>query len=57
MGESCEKPLHYFDNNVVGSLRLFELMHEYSVKNIIFSSSATVYNFDNEIPYVETQKI
>ena len=57
VGESCEKPLHYFDNNVVGSLRLFELMHEYSVKNIIFSSSATVYNFDNEIPYVETQKI
>lgn len=57
VGESCEKPLHYFDNNVVGSLRLFELMQEYSVKNIIFSSSATVYNFDNEIPYIETQNI
>lgn len=57
VGESCEKSLHYFDNNVVGSLRLFELMQEYSVKNIIFSSSATVYNFDNEIPYVETQNI
>ncbi|MDD2907168.1 MAG: UDP-glucose 4-epimerase GalE [Candidatus Gracilibacteria bacterium] len=57
VGESCEKPLHYFDNNVVGSLRLFELMEKYSVKNIIFSSSATVYNYDNEIPYVETQNI
>ncbi|NVP18031.1 UDP-glucose 4-epimerase GalE [Candidatus Gracilibacteria bacterium] len=44
VGESCEKPLHYFDNNIVGSLRLFELMQEYSVKNIIFSSSATVYD-------------
>lgn len=51
VGESCEKPLHYFDNNVVGSLRLFELMQEYSVKNIIFSSSATVYDwviYENE---------
>lgn len=57
VGESCENPLHYFDNNVVGSLRLFELMQEYNVKNIIFSSSATVYNFDNEIPYIETQNI
>ena len=46
VGESCEKPLHYFDNNVVGSLRLFELMQEYSVKNIIFSSSATVYDWE-----------
>ena len=46
VGESCEKPLHYFDNNVVGSLRLFELMQEYNVKNIIFSSSATVYDWD-----------
>lgn len=45
VGESCEKPLHYFDNNIVGSLRLFELMQEYSVKNIIFSSSATVYDW------------
>lgn len=45
--ESCEKPLHYFDNNVVGSLRLFECMEKYSVKNIIFSSSATVYDSSN----------
>jgi len=45
VGESCEKPLHYFDNNVVGSLRLFELMQSYNVKNIIFSSSATVYDW------------
>jgi len=42
--ESCEKPLDYFDNNIVGSLKLFECMDKYNVKNIIFSSSATVYD-------------
>ncbi len=42
--ESCEKPFEYFDNNIVWSLKLFELMEEFWVKNIIFSSSATVYN-------------
>ncbi|MFA5916799.1 MAG: UDP-glucose 4-epimerase GalE [Candidatus Gracilibacteria bacterium] len=57
VGESCEKPLKYYDNNVVGSIRLFECMQKYNVKNIIFSSSATVYDFDNEIPYVETQNV
>jgi len=41
--ESCEKSLEYFDNNIVWSLKLFECMEKYSVKNIIFSSSATVY--------------
>ncbi|MDD3793700.1 MAG: UDP-glucose 4-epimerase GalE [Candidatus Gracilibacteria bacterium] len=50
VGESCEKPLHYFDNNLVGSLRLFELMQSYNVKNIIFSSSATVYDSNRSIP-------
>jgi len=44
VGESCEKPLDYFDNNIVGSIKLFELMQEFGVKNIIFSSSATVYD-------------
>ena len=42
--ESTQKPLEYFDNNIVGSLRLFELMEKFSVKKIIFSSSATVYD-------------
>jgi len=42
--ESCQKPLEYYDNNIVWSLRLFECMQELWVKNIIFSSSATVYN-------------
>lgn len=50
VGESCDKALEYFDNNIVGSLRLFECMEEFNVRNIIFSSSATVYspeNFEN----------
>ncbi len=55
--ESCEKPLKYFDNNVNGSICLFELMEKYSVKNIIFSSSATVYNSDNSIPFTESQEV
>ena len=42
--ESCEKPLQYFDNNIVWSIRLFEVMEKFWVKYIIFSSSATVYD-------------
>ena len=44
VGESCEKPLEYFDNNIVWSLRLFECMEKYDVQKLIFSSSATVYD-------------
>lgn len=53
--ESCNNPLKYFDNNVVWSIKLFECMEKFNVKNIIFSSTATVYNIDNKIPYCETQ--
>ncbi len=42
--ESCEKATEYFDNNIVWSLRLFECMEKHAVKNIVFSSSATVYD-------------
>lgn len=44
VGESVEKPLEYYDNNVVGTLRLLEVMKEYNCKKMVFSSSATVYN-------------
>ncbi len=47
--ESWEKALEYYDNNVIWSLRLFELLEKYNVKNIIFSSSATVYEASNFI--------
>lgn len=53
--ESCQKPLEYFDNNVTGSLVLFELMQEFGVKNIIFSSSATVYKTKEVVSWFTEQ--
>ena len=52
VGESTKKPLLYFENNISGSVTLFEVMGEYSCKKIVFSSSATVYG-NNTIPYRE----
>lgn len=52
VGESCKIPLEYFDNNVSGTVTLCKVMSEFGVKNIVFSSSATVYG-NNDIPYVE----
>lgn len=43
VGESCEQPLNYYHNNVYGTLVLIEAMHEANVKQLVFSSSATVY--------------
>ncbi len=54
VGESVEKPLSYYDNNVKGTLSLLKVMGEQNVKHIIFSSSATVYGVDNEMPLKET---
>ena len=53
VGESTEKPLLYYDNNVAGSLNLFEVMTEFNVKNIVFSSSATVYGDPASVPIKE----
>ena len=44
VGESVQKPLMYYDNNVAGSVALAEVMAEFGVKRIVFSSSATVYD-------------
>jgi UDP-glucose 4-epimerase len=44
VGQSVSNPLSYYDNNVVGTLRLLEVMKEFNCKKIVFSSSATVYN-------------
>ncbi len=57
VGESCELPFYYYDNNIVGSLNLFELMDKFEVKNIIFSSSATVYDPSWTPPFVEEDLI
>ena len=53
VGESAEKPQLYYDNNVVGSLNLFAVMHEFGVKTIVFSSSATVYGDPSSVPIKE----
>lgn len=53
VGESCEQPFSYYENNLVGSLHLFEVMEQYGVKDIIFSSSATVYDPLETPPFSE----
>ncbi|MCK5831834.1 MAG: UDP-glucose 4-epimerase GalE [Methylococcales bacterium] len=53
VGESCELPLKYYQNNVYGSLVLTEVMAEANVKKLIFSSSATVYGEPNTVQYSE----
>jgi len=57
VAESCTQALKYFDNNVVGSMILFELMDKHSVKNIVFSSSATVYDAENTLPLTEQASV
>jgi UDP-glucose 4-epimerase len=53
VGESCEQPLKYYQNNVYGTLVLTEVMEAFGVKNIVFSSSATVYGDSDQVPYSE----
>jgi UDP-glucose 4-epimerase len=53
VGESVEKPLLYYHNNITGSITLCEVMKKYNVKNIVFSSSATVYGDPASVPIRE----
>ncbi len=53
VGESVEKPIEYYHNNLSGLLVLTKLMKEYEVKNLVFSSSATVYGMNNISPLKE----
>lgn len=53
VGESVDKPLRYYDNNVHGTLVLCEVMQEYGCKSIVFSSSATVYGDPHMTPIKE----
>ena len=53
VGESGEKPLAYYDSNVVGTLRLLEAMQTCGVRAMVFSSSATVYGTPQFLPYTE----
>ncbi|MCL2635923.1 MAG: UDP-glucose 4-epimerase GalE [Betaproteobacteria bacterium] len=54
VGESVEQPLRYYDNNVIGSLHLFEAMAAAGVFNLVFSSSATVYGDQHAVPMDES---
>lgn len=54
VGESHQKPVEYYDNNVNGTLQLVSAMTKVDVKKLVFSSSATVYGEDATVPYVET---
>jgi UDP-glucose 4-epimerase len=53
VGESVAMPLHYYRNNVCGTLNLCQVMQEYNVKNMVFSSSATVYGNPEKVPIRE----
>ena len=57
VGESCKKPLFYYDNNLNGTLVLVNVMTEFNCKNLVFSSSATVYGTPERLPLDETCKI
>lgn len=54
VGESVAQPLYYYQNNVTGTMVLCEAMNAAQVKNIVFSSSATIYGEQAPVPYVET---
>ena len=54
VGESVQKPVEYYHNNITGTLMLIKAMRENGCKKIVFSSSATVYGVNNPVPYVET---
>lgn len=53
VGESVEKPLLYYDNNITGTLVLLDVMKEHNCKRIVFSSSATVYGAPKSVPITE----
>lgn len=54
VAESMEKPLKYFDNNTSGMIKLLEVMNEFDIKHIVFSSTAATYGIPQEIPIKET---
>lgn len=53
VGESCEKPIEYYHNNITGTLNLIDVMRKYDCKKIVFSSSATVYGDPATVPIKE----
>ncbi|KAL8256099.1 hypothetical protein R6Q59_031166 [Mikania micrantha] len=53
VGESVQKPLMYYNNNIIGTITLLEVMASYGCKKLVFSSSATVYGWPKELPCTE----
>ncbi len=53
VGESVQKPIEYYDNNINSTLNLLRLVKKYHVKKVVFSSSATVYGLAEKVPLVE----
>ena len=56
VGESVQKPLEYYENNIYGTIVLLEVMRAHNVKKIVFSSSATVYGTPEALPLTEESK-
>lgn len=54
VGESVAMPVHYYDNNIGGTIELLKVMKAHDCKKIVFSSSATVYGNNPNVPFVET---
>ena len=57
VGESCAKPVEYYDNNLGGLIELVYAMRDYGVKNLVFSSTATVYGIPDSVPIKEDAKL
>ncbi|KAJ6841662.1 UDP-glucose 4-epimerase GEPI48-like [Iris pallida] len=53
VGESVQKPLLYYNNNLIGTITLLEVMASHGCKKLVFSSSATVYGWPKEVPCTE----
>ena len=57
VGESVAQPLRYYDNNVAGTVALLEVMQDHGVRDLVFSSSATVYGDPPEVPITEATRL
>ena len=57
VGESCERPLDYFDNNIAGTIHLLQAMSDAGVRHLVFSSSATVYGDPERVPVREDARV
>jgi UDP-glucose 4-epimerase len=57
VGDSVAQPLEYYDNNMVGTLRLIQAMQDTNIRNLVFSSSATVYGEPVTLPLKESHRL